>query len=575
MLNLILYILIVFSSKSNEIPNEKFVVFPNFEIDSNYNDDFYRIILNIKEDDLFESLDVTINDIDQNKLAELSDFELSDIQLPFTINKKNVLVLIQYKTVFTDTIDNSKNFGYGYRYFSNQNRIQRIGKTLILVDFKIQNEIKQELNDYIHTLEKSGIKCDLRRTQRAEEFDAKKVQQTMAIVQEYHKDNPDLENIIIIGRVPFAMSGHYTPDGHRTESYGAWPTDLFYAINSKTLWQDSSIDTTPPPDAFPWHHNIKADGKFDPGYLPNDVEINIGRIDMYNLPAFEESEAQLIKRYFQKNKNFRTGTITPENNAILDDGWGNTYREKFSTEAIINYNAIFGENNYQKMKSRTIMDKESYLFFWGGASGGTNSIFDIVYTDEISNQNFNAVFNTVFGSRAVEWSVEDNIMRAIIASEPMALTARWGVRPFFYNFPMGVGKTIGYCHTFSANNTYLLSHGTPVFHRTIHQTLIGDPTLKMYYPAQINFKSITKLNDEITFEWDKQDNAVGYNIYFKDDNLKHYELLNEEWIRENTFISNKKFKGKISFLLKKVEKIQNNQGSYFEESIGSEWIVEN
>ncbi len=573
---LILTLIIIFISflNSNDLPIERYVVYPDFEIDSNYSETSNLIKLKVKEDDFFQFFDIKIYDsFTQNEIYSINN-QIHNIELPFQYPKITDLITIRYHQYATDTADLIHN-AYGYRCLSTQNNLQEIGKTLILVDYKIEKEIKNELNDYIHTLEKSGIKCDIKRTHRAETFDAKKVQQTMSIVQEYHKLNPDLENIIIIGRVPFALSGHYTPDGHRTESFGAWPTDLLYGAGAKASWTDNDNDTTPPPSFFPWHHNLKGDGKFDQGYIPNNISLNIGRIDMYDLTYFEESESELIKRYFEKNKKFRTGEIIVENNAILDDGWGNSFRERFATEAILNYNAIFGENNFINKKSRNIMAHESYLFFWGGASGGPTSIFDIVYSEEIAKTEFKGVFNIVFGSRAMEWSVENNIMRAIIASEPLALTCRWGIRPFFYTFPMGVGKTIGFCHTLSVNNTIYQSNGLQSFNRTVHQTLIGDPTLKMYYPKQITFKSVTKTSNKYNFEWDLDDQAVAYNIYYKDITNKHYKLLNDGWIRENIFEIEKEFDGNISFLLKKVEKIENSQGYYFDESIGSEWIIEN
>lgn len=574
MLILTLIFILITNLKSNELPIERYVVYPDFEIDTNYSETSNLIKLKVKEDDFFQFFDIKIYDAFTEKEIYGINNQLNNFELPFEFPKSTDLVTIRYYQYGTDTADVIHN-AFGYKCLSTQNTLQEIGKTLILVDYKIEQEIKNELNDYIHTLEKSGIKCDTKRTLRAETFDAKKVQQTMAIVQEYQKQNPDLENIIIIGRVPFALSGHYTPDGHRTESYGAWPTDLLYGTGAKANWTDRDIDTTPPPSSFPWHHNIKGDGKFDQGYLPNPVNINIGRIDMYDLDYFNESEVELIKRYFEKNKKFRAGDILVENNAIYDDGWGNSYRERFATEAIMNYNALFGENNFINKKSRNIMSQESYLFFWGGASGGTTSIFDIVYSEEIAQTGFNGIFNTVFGSRAVEWSVENNIMRAIIASEPMALTCRWGVRPFFYTFPMGVGKTIGFCHTLSANNTLYQSNGLQSFNRTVHQTLLGDPTLKMYYPKQISFKSVNKTSNSFIFEWDLDEKAIGYNIYYRDNSTKHYKLLNDGWIRGNIFEIEKEFEGSISFLLKKVEKIENNQGYYFDESIGSEWIIEN
>lgn len=572
MIYFILYFLLIQFTFSQEIEMKRFASYPTFEIDSSANDGTISVkvtangdsIININNFDFYEGFSLKLVAQINNLYAPIDTY-FPNINIKVTDKK---LFLIQNSRRGLDSAKKTVK-AFSTSMISVQTELQKIGNTLILVDELVYSNLESEIKEYRDVLELCGINTEIRITPRAETFDAKKVQETKAIIDNF-KENVILENIIIIGRVPYAMSGHYTPDGHTDESFGAWPTDLYYGINS-TNWTDNDSDTMD--ILFKEHKNLVGDGKFDQGYIPNDVRVNIGRIDMYNLPAFSLSEFDLIKRYLQKDIKFRKGEILPKNNAVFENGFEDVYQEKFPTEAMINYHALFGKGGYEEKKTRNIMDKEEYLFYWGAASGGTNNLYDVIYTDEIANQSFNGVFNTLFGSRAVEWTTEDNILRSVIASEPMALTCRWGVRPFFYTFPMGVGKSIGFCHTYSANNTLVMSNGSANMFRTVHQTLLGDPTLKMYYPKQVKNFKVDLVNNKFEFNWDNNSKAIAYNIYYKDEHNKKLNLINSNWIKTNSFEIENNFGKNIVFVIKQIEKVVNNQGYYFEESMGVEFKI--
>lgn len=564
MKRLLLYsILLISVIKSQEM--KEFYIYPDYTLDTNENFDNYRLNLNFTKDSTISYVSGSIYDFQKTTIVSQFDDKMiiENTSQAIDYSKNIELAMLSLSKYSSDT--SKKYTAYGYRLISRQNKLQNIGKTLLLVDEMIYSEIKPELENYIDILKLSGIDCEFRLAPRSEVFNPKKAAETKDIVKSYYNTNKALENIIIIGRVAFAMSGHYTPDGHTDESFGAWPTDLYYSTLGGT-WTDVESDTNNP-FLFPYHKNIAGDGKFDNGYLPQNVKFNVGRIDMYNLTFFKESEVELLKRYFRKDINFRKGLVRPKNNAIMDYGFGDGYIEKFPTEAMINYSAIFGDENYVWKKARNVMEQEEYLFFWGAAPGAVDNIYDIVYAEEISNQSFNSVFTTVFGSRACEWASQNNIMRSIIASEPMALTSRWGCRPFYYTFFLGVGKTIGECHSFSANGT-MESNGSITMNRTVHQTLLGDPTLKMYYPDMPSNFEISKSENTYLFSWQNNPKSFAYNIYYKDNTHQFYTLLNSDWIRNNKFEIQNNFAGEPEFILKSIQKVENNQGYYFEESIG-------
>lgn len=567
-MKILLFILINFTLVLNSQEIERFYSYPNFEIDSTENEKSIFVNFNFEYDDEFNILSTNIIDFyTDTDLAKFPDFEIIEqTDLKLGIPKDIELSLVSIARTNGES-DNNKT-AYGYRLISRQNRLRNVGKTLLVIDETIFEFLKDVIEEYLEVLRLSGIRCDFRLAPRSESFNAKKVMETKDIIDKYYENNNDLENVFLFGRIAVPMSGRYTPDGHVDESFGAWPTDLYYAILNGQ-WKDEESDTTNP-TAFPDHKNIVGDGKFDNGYLPKAVSFNIGRIDMYNLPFYNESEVVLLKRYLEKDIAFRKGKIRPTNNAIMDNGFENVYRERFATEAMINFGAMFGEDNYESKRSREIMDKDDYLFFWGAAPGATNNIFDVVYADEVAERGFNSVFNTVFGSRAVEWNSENNIMRAITASEPMTLTCRWGVRPYFYNFFMGAGYTIGFCHSYSIKSV-LSSNGSISMKNTVHQNLLGDPTLKMYYPDMPkNFE--VEYNEEsmkYEFTWGVTENAFAYNIYFREEKNGNYILLNEAWIKEDSYQIELAENDNLEFIIKAIEKVENNQGYYFEESIGA------
>ena len=70
---------------------------------------------------------------------------------------------------------------------------------------------------------------------------------------------------------------------------GAWPADVFYG-DMAGAWTDSSVSDSGASD--PRNRNVPGDGKFDQSRLPFNVELQVGRVDLANLPAFPQSETR-------------------------------------------------------------------------------------------------------------------------------------------------------------------------------------------------------------------------------------------------------------------------------------------
>ena len=128
-------------------------------------------------------------------------------------------------------------------------------------------------------------------------------------------------------------------DGHGDHN-GAWPSDTYYG-DLNGIWTDNQVDNATPTRNE--NKNIIGDGKFDQSSIPSDLELEVGRIDFFNLPAFAKTELQLLKDYFAKNHKFRIGLIKAKRQGIVQDNFN--FTEAFGQSGVKNFSAFFGPKN--------------------------------------------------------------------------------------------------------------------------------------------------------------------------------------------------------------------------------------
>src|SRR5439155_18191774 len=135
------------------------------------------------------------------------------------------------------------------------------------------------------------------------------------IVADYKADPANVKALFLFGHVPVPYSGNIIPDGHYPDHQGAWPADAYYGdIDGK--WTDSSLNTLIAAD--PRNRNIPGDGKFDQSTLPSAVELEVGRVDLANLPGRISSKGpasfpsvlELLRRDLNKHHNFSHGLMS-------------------------------------------------------------------------------------------------------------------------------------------------------------------------------------------------------------------------------------------------------------------------
>ncbi len=344
------------------------------------------------------------------------------------------------------------------------------------------------------------------------------------IKADYAADPAGMEAVLLFGHVPVPYSGALAPDGH-PDHVGAWPADVFYGDMSG-VWTDSTVINRGSAD--PRNHNVPGDGKFDQDYIPGNVVLEVGRVDLANLPAFAP-ETTLLRQYLEKDHRFRQKLVSAEPWGLVQDnlellggevpaavsGWGNL-------------SALLGAENVQVGRWLSDLIQDEYLWGYGcgpgtftRAAGVAESVHFLVYDTRV-------VFTMLFGSYFGDWDSENNFLRAQLATPSYTLTSAWAGRPNWFFHPMGMGETIGFSTRLTQNNTGLyqghtltndvgiVGPGDPRgFMNQVHIALMGDPTLRLHPVAPPReLTGLTNASGGIDLRWAAPaEGVLGYHVY--------------------------------------------------------------
>src|SRR5260370_27582374 len=122
-------------------------------------------------------------------------------------------------------------------------------------------------------------------------------------------------------------------------------------------WRDNSVnylktDNTDPADAARLT-NVPGDGKFDQSAIPSAVELEVGRVDLANMPGrltwggppSFPSEQELLRQYLNKDHNFRVKRITAQRRGLIADYFGVRSGEAFSASGFLHFACCFCPND--------------------------------------------------------------------------------------------------------------------------------------------------------------------------------------------------------------------------------------
>ncbi len=331
----------------------------------------------------------------------------------------------------------------------------------------------------------------------------------------YNADPANVKSVFLFGHVAVPYSGNYNPDGH-PDHRGAWTADTYYG-DMDGSWTDSSVNNTAAEK--PRNHNVPGDGKFDQSDLPSDIELAVGRVDLYNMTCYSNkswsrSELDLLRAYLNKDHNWRHGRIGVPRRGMVCDNFGESEGEAFASTGWRSFAPFFGaENNVQVPYGQffTTLRDNGYLWSYGTGGGSWYTCNGIGSSDDFANTEVKTVFTAFLGSYFGDWDNESAFLRAPLGSG-WALATAWGGRPHWFFHPMGLGEPIGTAAKLSQNNRYGGLYGGQNWGtRQVHVTLLGDPSLRMHPvipPASVAINGAT-----ITWTASTDSNIQGYHVY--------------------------------------------------------------
>ncbi|MCX6270673.1 MAG: PKD domain-containing protein [Bacteroidetes bacterium] len=434
----------------------------------------------------------------------------------------NTATSYEYKVVRTA----SNYTGYGYINSGiEMPAVEQRGTLILLVDNTFTTSCSSEIARLQTDLAGDGWKVIRHDVAPAAAVTAVK----SLIVADYNLDPANTRAVFILGHVPVPYSGNINPDGH-PDHQGAWPADVYYGdVNGS--WTDVVVNNSTASD--PRNQNIPGDGKFDQSTIPSDVELQVGRVDFSNMPAFASPVDQLIRNYLDKDHNYRHKVFSPVHRALVDDNFGYFGSEAFAASGWKNFGPLVGYSQVGANDYFTTMNGNSYLWSYGCGGGWYQGAGGIGSTSDFAVSNLQGVFTILFGSYFGDWDSQNNFLRAPLAQGTM-LTNCWSGRPHWMLHHMGMGENIGYDALISQNNssTYFASYGA----RFVHIALMGDPTLRNDVVAPVSQLVASSQETDNILSWTAStDTILGYYVYRKKEAETSFTRLTQTIITSTSY----------------------------------------
>ena len=133
--------------------------------------------------------------------------------------------------------------------------------------------------------------------------------------------------------------------------------------------------------------NIPGDGHFDQTFLPSNVELEVGRIDLDKLPSASASmdEAGLLRQYLNRDHDFRYKTGNYSNvirRGGITDNFGYFGGEAFAASGWRNFTSFFGSAPGSVVPQAWFpsLENGTYLWAYGCGPGNYDSAFGVATT---------------------------------------------------------------------------------------------------------------------------------------------------------------------------------------------------
>ncbi len=460
------------------------------------------------------------------------------------------------------------------------------GKVLLVIDDTLKSLLKPEITTLTNDLIAEGWVVHTTYVPRTTKFNKGNVRVTKDSILKYFYDY-GITSVYLLGRVAVPYSGLINPDAH-PDHLGAWPADMYYGIIDESNWTDTKVDSIAPGSRVE-NRNIPNDGKFDVSKLDvgEEVTLEIGRVDFYNLKVYKESEIELLRNYLNKARNYRIGNFKPRRKAFISDNFGviGSFTEAFASTGWRNFAPLVGADNITSGSYFDSLGADTYLAAYGCGGGSYTSVGGIGNSASFANKPVKATFTYLFGSYFGDWDNQDNLMRTALASKDQVLTCAWSGRPYWYMDEFVSGSTIGKEALKAMNNLnlynlfYLTTYngtnfgGKGVFiegsARRVHISLLGDPTLRVndYTDVPEPFNVKLKQNPDrkkLEISWEVEPGGTNnrFDVYRSTDTLKSFTKINSTPIKESKFDDYVDGKLNVFYQIRNINDITNPAGTF-------------
>jgi hypothetical protein len=478
---------------------------------------------------------------------------LSGATTSFVDNNVSVGTTYEYQIVKASTVGYT---GYGYIYTGinaplNDNR----GKLVLVVDNSFSSALSNELVRLERDLTGDGWTVLRRDVSRNDTPANVKAQITTA----YQADSKNVKAVFLFGHVPILRSGSLNVDGHQARPM---PADSYYG-DMDGAWNN-------------------------PSYLPSDVELMVGRVDLWNMPGSGSaspwpSEQEMLRNYLNKDHNWRHKLTTVPRKALLGNRFGDFNGEAFAASGFRNFDPLVGANNTVLANEQNAVPNEqrwssmlsagTYLWAYGCGGGsyttmsfmGTHGTYADAWSTDLVDGDAKAVFVMMFGSWLGEWDSADNLMRSVLATKSLGLTCSWAGRPHWFYHHMGLGEPIGYSARLTMNNNGLYQNQVNTQTRGVHIALMGDPTLRMQQVAPPSKVGVSGS----TVSWvASTDGVAGYHVYRAATPNGPFTRLTTSLATGTNFIDTTAASGAVTYMVRAVKLETTPSGSFFNPSQG-------
>jgi len=436
--------------------------------------------------------------------------------------------------------------------------VHQRGRCLIAIDAPLAQPLEKEIVQLINDIEMDGWDVDTLNVLRTTGVETVK----SMVVDWYDETYENSQALYILGHIAVPYSGNNAHDGHN-DHQGAWAADLFYG-DVDGIWTDASINNTSPSRVA--NKNIPGDGKYDQTRIPSEIEIEIGRVDFHDLPAFPMDEIELTRAYLNKSHEFKIGNKEYPRRALVENNFG-SLTEGFGQSGWRNFSTFFGADSVSIKNYESVLNNEKYLCSYACGGGSYVSCGGVGTTNNLwVAKDIQTVFTMTFGSYFGDWDSQNNFLRAALGSGDV-LTNAWAGRPVWQFYDMALGKHIGFS-TKATQNASESIFNQGFSSRNAHIALMGDPTLRLHSMKKANDLTATFEDGNINLKWQASPNATHGYIVYRKKNEGPWEVI-ADFHSMNTFTDNcVEEKTEYAFMVKAIRLENTGSGTYYNTSLG-------